>query len=611
VGPNTLTKIKMELKLFTVVLILVCVMNNFYISKAQDDEEEEIMERIIDDYEHDGDASVEESDSEPEIVVPVEKPEYRMPVPKGNVYLVETFESSSDLSGWTLSTAKKDGTDDSIAKYDGEWVVEEPSSNPLKNDLHLGLKSKAKHHAISTALKKQFNFQDKPFIAHYEVKFEEGQECGGAYIKLLHDSSDLKNFKDSTPYVIMFGPDKCGNDNKLHFIFKHKNPLTGALEEKHAKKPTAAVDKVFTDKNTHSFTLILNPDNTFKVMVDGDIVNSGSLLEDMEPSVNPPKEIVDPDDKKPADWDEREKINDPDAVKPEDWDETEPEDIKDESAVKPVGWLDDELENIPDPDAEKPNDWDEDMDGEWEAPLVSNPACEAAPGCGEWSAPMMKNPKFKGKWKSPLIDNPNFKGKWKPRIIPNKDYFEDLEPFKMSSIDAVGLELWSMSANIYFDNFLITDDVSVLNSWVADTYTIKHAQELRISGASSVVDAILDATRERPWLWAVFILVVVLPIVLIIAFCCCGGSSSQDDAEKKKSDEPTEDDEVEEEENTNTSEISKSPEAENINNDEVKETKKKSKSELEEEASEADVEEDDQSNDVTVRKRKSKVPKDN
>lgn len=27
-------------------------------------------------------------------------------------------------------------------------------------------------------------------------------------------------------------------------------------------------------------------------------------------------------------------------------------------------------------------------------------------------------------------------------------------------------------------------------------------------------------TNERPWLWAVFIIVVVLPVVLIVAYCC-------------------------------------------------------------------------------------------
>ena len=48
-------------------------------------------------------------------------------------------------------------------------------------------------------------------------------------------------------------------------------------------------------------------------------MNSGNLLNDMTPSVNPSREIEDPDDQKPEDWDERPKIPDPDAVKPDDW----------------------------------------------------------------------------------------------------------------------------------------------------------------------------------------------------------------------------------------------------------------------------------------------------
>jgi hypothetical protein len=39
------------------------------------------------------------------------------------------------------------------------------------------------------------------------------------------------------------------------------------------------------------------------------------LLEDFEPPVNPPEEIDDPEDKKPADWVDQEKIPDPDAKK--------------------------------------------------------------------------------------------------------------------------------------------------------------------------------------------------------------------------------------------------------------------------------------------------------
>ncbi len=76
------------------------------------------------------------------------------------------------------------------------------------------------------------------------------------------------------------------------------------------------------------------------------------------------------------------------------------------------------------------------------------------PGCAKWQKPMVDNPLFKGKWHAPLINNPNYKGKWKPRKIPNPDYFFDPEPFKMTSIGGVGIELWSMSSELYFDNMV-------------------------------------------------------------------------------------------------------------------------------------------------------------
>jgi len=111
-------------------------------------------------------------------------------------------------------------------------------------------------------------------------------------------------------------------------------------------------------------------------------------------------------------------------------------------------------QEIPDPESEKPSDWDEEMDGDWEAGLVPNPACASAPGCGKWHVPMIDNPLFKGKWHAPLINNPNYQGKWKPRKIPNPDYFHDPEPYKMTAIGGIGIELWSMSSEIYFDNMV-------------------------------------------------------------------------------------------------------------------------------------------------------------
>lgn len=48
--------------------------------------------------------------------------------------------------------------------------------------------------------------------------FEQGGlECGGAYMKLLQDNKKLhrEEFSNASPYIIMFGPDKCGATNKV------------------------------------------------------------------------------------------------------------------------------------------------------------------------------------------------------------------------------------------------------------------------------------------------------------------------------------------------------------------------------------------------------------
>ena len=101
---------------------------------------------------------------------------------------------------------------------------------------------------------------------------------------------------------------------------------------------------------THVYTLIVKPDNTYIVKIDNEKVESGSLEEDWDFLL--PKEIEDPTEKKPIEWDDKEQIDDPEDVKPEDWDL--------------------EAEHVVDPAATKPDDWDDEMDGEWEAPMIDN-----------------------------------------------------------------------------------------------------------------------------------------------------------------------------------------------------------------------------------------------
>jgi len=167
-------------------------------------------------------------------------------------------------------------------------------------------------------------------------------------------------------------------------------------------------------------------------------------------------------------------------------------------------------------------DWDDEMDGEWEAPLVENPRCKEAPGCGPWSRPLIDNPAYKGVWRPPLVQNPLYKGIWKPRKIENPDYFEEVNPFeRVTPIDAIGLELWTMSENVAFDNFILADDVSVVDRWTEETWVIKTAKEgATAPSGPTVLHQLFDAANERPWLWLVYMIGLLIPIcVMTMIFC--------------------------------------------------------------------------------------------
>ncbi|KAI9755935.1 MAG: hypothetical protein M4579_004066 [Chaenotheca gracillima] len=392
------------------------------------------------------------------------------------------FEQFTDdwESRWSPSHAKKendkgDKSDEEWA-YVGEWAVEEPHAyKGIDGDKGLVVKNPAAHHAISAKFPKKIDNKGKTLVVQYEVKLQKGLECGGAYMKLLKDDKALhaEEFSNASPYVIMFGPDKCGATNKVHFIFKHKNPKTGEYEEKHLKSPPTAR----ITKKSALYTLIVKPDQSFEMRVDGKSVKNGTLLEDFTPSVNPEKEIDDPKDKKPATWVDEAKIPDPEATKPEDWDEDAPFEIVDAEAEKPADWLDDEPAVVPDPEAEKPEDWDDEEDGDWIPPTVPNPKCDEVSGCGKWEPPTIKNPAYKGKWTAPYVDNPAYKGVWAPRKIANPAYFEDKTPANFEPMGAIGFEIWTMQSDILFDNIYIGHSIEDAEKLKAETFDVKNPIE--------------------------------------------------------------------------------------------------------------------------------------
>merc|ERR1712186_97180 len=173
------------------------------------------------------------------------------------------------------------------------------------------------------------------------------------------------------------------------------------------------------DVFTHLYTLIVNTDGTYEVLIDNESAQTGSLTDDWD--FLPPKKIKDPEAKKPADWVDNVKLDDPEDAKPEDYDQPE---------------------HIADPDATKPEDWDDEMDGEWEPPMIDNPDYK-----GEWKPRQIDNPDYKGKWVHPEIDNPEY----------NADDAKELGKF--DEVCKLGFDLWQVRSGTIFDNVLITDDV--------------------------------------------------------------------------------------------------------------------------------------------------------
>lgn len=82
-----------------------------------------------------------------------------------NVYFVDFFNDPNAIGQrWKISTAKKDGLEEALAKYDGVWGIALPSKLVQENDYGLLAKSKAKHHAIAVAVPKPIDFKSDELV---------------------------------------------------------------------------------------------------------------------------------------------------------------------------------------------------------------------------------------------------------------------------------------------------------------------------------------------------------------------------------------------------------------------------------------------------------------
>jgi len=309
-------------------------------------------------------------------------------------------------SRWVVSNWKKDSGEA------GAWKVSAGKFHADDENKVVGLQTTqdARFYAISSKFPGFSNKKSK-LVVSYSVKHEQNIDCGGGYIKLLPaglDQADFKGGASESKYNIMFGPDICGATKKTHFILNHG-------DKNHLVKKNIHCEG---DEYSHTYTLVVNTDNTYEVLIDGDKKESGSIEEDFP--ILPDKQIKDPSQSKPSDWVDERMIDDPNDKKPEGYDDIPAE--------------------IIDPAAKKPEDWDDELDGEWEAPKISNPEFK-----GPWSAKKIENPAYKGEWVHPLIDNPEYK--------------PDPTLYSYDSFGIVGLDLWQVKSGSIFSNFIIADSL--------------------------------------------------------------------------------------------------------------------------------------------------------
>lgn len=87
------------------------------------------------------------------------------------------------------------------------------------SDHGIVLKAPAKRYAFTSKFDPPVDLSTEDmFVIQYEVQLQNGLECGGAYVKAYNaEGLDVHAITPSTPYVIMFGPDRCaGSTNKVN-----------------------------------------------------------------------------------------------------------------------------------------------------------------------------------------------------------------------------------------------------------------------------------------------------------------------------------------------------------------------------------------------------------
>ncbi|KAE8792249.1 Calreticulin-3 [Hordeum vulgare] len=190
------------------------------------------------------------------------------------LYVSYGWETRWVKSNWKRSEGKAGTFKHTEGKYSGD-----PDDKGIQTTID------DRHFAISAKIP-EFSNKGRTLVVQYSIKFEQENECGGGYIKLMSGYVNQKKYSGDTPY---------------------------------------------------------RPDASYSLLVDNRERESGSMYTDWD--ILPPRKIKDVGAKKPKDWDDREYIEDPDAVKPEGYDSI-PREILDPKDKKKLGFPATPLQNM-------------------------------------------------------------------------------------------------------------------------------------------------------------------------------------------------------------------------------------------------------------------------
>ncbi|XP_034513873.1 calreticulin-3 isoform X3 [Ailuropoda melanoleuca] len=207
-----------------------------------------------------------------------------------------------------------------------------------EKDKGLQTTQNGRFYAISARFK-PFSNKGKTLVIQYTVKHEQKMDCGGGYVKVFPADVDQKNLNEKSQYYIMFGPDICGFDiKKVHVILHFKNQY-------HSNKKSI---RCKVDGFTHLYALILRPDLTYEVKIDGQSIESGDIEYDWNLTSLKKMEKFSAESK---DWDQAE------GDKSQDWEK-----------------------HFLDASASKPSDWNSELEGDWQGPMLQKPPYQVRSG---------------------------------------------------------------------------------------------------------------------------------------------------------------------------------------------------------------------------------------